>query len=77
MTLFKVLSFRTPRSAENRLENILINSSEKAHSASSTSDSCMYVGPLKDTTTHLSDVSAGTKTMTAFSFVLYKILDIL
>ena len=36
-----------------KLENIL-NKLLKKHSACSTSDSCMYIGPLKETTTHLS-----------------------
>ena len=49
MPLFTVLSFRTPKSAENL--NIF---SEKAHSVCSTSEWCAYVRPLKETTTHLS-----------------------
>ena len=51
--LFTVLSFRTPRSAEN-LKNNLKNTPEKAHSECSTSDHCTNVAPLKETTTHLS-----------------------
>ena len=70
------------------------------HSACSTSGHCTYVGPLKETTTHLlvflnKDTPCGQenkkgtqershdvpdvvdKKETAFSFVLYKILDIL
>ena len=52
MPLFTVLSFRTPKLAENL--KIISKTPEKAHSGCSTSDSCMYVGPLKETTTHFS-----------------------
>ena len=54
MPLFTVLSFRTPKSAENL--NIF---SEKAHSVCSTSDCCVYVRPLKNTTTYLSMCGRG------------------
>ena len=97
MPLFTVLSFHTPKSAEN-LKIFSINSR--------TSAQCKfyirfmyYIRPLKETTTHLlmfpnkdtpcsweneviqersyDMLDVVDKKETAFSFVLYKILDIL
>ena len=96
MPLFTILPFRTPKLVEN-LKIFSITSRKSAQRMFYIRFSCMYVRPLKETTTHLSvfpnkDTPCGqenegewsrdvpdvvNKKETVFSFVLYKILDIL